>query len=181
MKSGTEKDVKAAIDAGANVNASNASGRVLHSAAHYGRKDLVQLLLDAGADPEGANQHGETALHFAVKQNRTSVINLLLETTPQLLNARTKVGVTPLMEAATLVEAKLVKLLLSRGADHAERTREGKTALTMAAKVHQPPRFDATEVLRLLLEAGAEVPAQMPSRAKKVVTEVQAELGLLKI
>ena len=49
----------------------------LKSAANKGHKDVVQLLLDRGADPNMANQAGSTALSFALQNGHMDVSNIL--------------------------------------------------------------------------------------------------------
>lgn len=53
--------------------------RPLAWAALHGNIKAVQLLLDAGADPNGRNGDGSTALHGAVFTGRPEVLRLLLE------------------------------------------------------------------------------------------------------
>ena len=58
---------EALIDAGAKVNHTQSNGETpLIMAAGYGYADIVQILLDKGADPAMKNAAGNTALDFAV-------------------------------------------------------------------------------------------------------------------
>ena len=49
----------------------------LHWAAFYGHKDVVQILLDGGADHNKANDYGNTPLDVARMNERTYVVDLL--------------------------------------------------------------------------------------------------------
>ena len=51
----------------------------LHFAAHFGRKDVVLLLLEKGALLEGKNNQDETPLFSAVLGGQTSTVKLLVE------------------------------------------------------------------------------------------------------
>lgn len=47
------------------------------------RLEIAKLLLAAGADPNRVNQDGKTALQYAIKNNFTEMINLLLPISPK--------------------------------------------------------------------------------------------------
>ena len=51
---------------------------LLHVLCEEGQEDIVELLLQAGADPDVADKLGETALHAAVKHGFWSLLRLLL-------------------------------------------------------------------------------------------------------
>ena len=51
----------------------------LHRTAGWFDKDVVQLLLDRGADPNQADEGGETPLHYAARWGHKDVVQLLLE------------------------------------------------------------------------------------------------------
>ena len=67
----------------------------LHEAAEAGRTDIVQLLLDAGADVEASDKYGRTPLHTACEFGNTTTVQLLLEQGADP-NARNKWDRTPL-------------------------------------------------------------------------------------
>ena len=51
----------------------------LLEAAHNGHKDVVELLLDSGADPNQASRSGVTPLHEAAFGGHKDVVQLLLD------------------------------------------------------------------------------------------------------
>lgn len=51
----------------------------LHEAARLGRKELVQLLLDSGADPDPRSGYGLTPLALAAQMGHTEIMELLLQ------------------------------------------------------------------------------------------------------
>ena len=63
------------IDAGAQIDAEQAGGfRPLHQAAASGHLELLELLLEAGADPEGENDTGKTALDLARERGHDPIV-----------------------------------------------------------------------------------------------------------
>ena len=76
---------------------------------------IVQLLLENGADPKLANIHGNTALYNAVECNNALTIDLLLSHQVDV-NARNDKGETPLSIAQKHGFKKSVKKLLQAGA-----------------------------------------------------------------
>ena len=51
----------------------------LHIAARNGNVEIVNMLLDAGHDPEARNSDGQTPLHFAIQAGHVEVVSLLAE------------------------------------------------------------------------------------------------------
>jgi ankyrin repeat protein len=96
----TLEAAKAAIEAGADVNASTNSGETaLHSAASRGFVALVQLLTDKGANVNATNRSGDTPLHNAATRGSVAIVQWLAEHGAHL-EAKNKNGMTPL--AATM-------------------------------------------------------------------------------
>jgi ankyrin repeat protein len=119
------------------------------AAWHSGAEDLVQALLERGADP-GAMAFGEiTPLYLAARTgNRRSAAHLLDAGAP--LEAVAYGEVTPLLQAVFNDDVELVRLLLDRGAQ-LDRLYGGESALHIAAA-------DGKEqLLALLLARGAAV------------------------
>jgi ankyrin repeat protein len=77
------------------------------------------MLLDAGAEPEGANPDGQTALMLAIKTGETAVAEMLIKAGANVNAIERFHNQTPLMWAATATRnaGEMVKLLLAKGAD----------------------------------------------------------------
>lgn len=99
-------------------------GTVLHRVCHYDRPDMVQLLLDAGADITVQNQWGRAPLHVAARRGCRQTAELLLSRGADL-DAATREGWTPLHVAYRSGQPELVELLLSAGADPERRDSAG--------------------------------------------------------
>ena len=70
-------------------------GSPLMVAADNGHQDVVQLLLDRGAEPNMADQNGVTPLHEAAFQGHNDVVQLLLDRGAEP-NMAEQDGLTPL-------------------------------------------------------------------------------------
>ncbi|KAI8686792.1 HET domain-containing protein [Fusarium sp. Ph1] len=92
--------------------------------------DMLELLLDEGADVEAKDKDGNTPLMHGAWCLTTA--KLLLARGADV-NARSKHGVTPLMKAAFYKEnAGVVKLFLEHGADPTAKDEGGRTAASQA-------------------------------------------------
>ena len=116
---------------------------VLHVAAAAGHVEVVQLLIDCGADIHIADtRHGMTPLHHAARGGHREVVQLLvLDHSADINLADTgQMGMTPLHYAAGSGELEMVRfLVLDRGADmHSVDQWWGRTALHYAAGCGHP-------------------------------------------
>ena len=136
------------IEKGANVKAAAAGISVLHAAAFKNQTSIVQMLLDAGADPDVEQaQDGSTALLEAAAMGNTAVARALLAAGA---DPNKGVSAMPLHSAAYKGHADVVELLLAEGADVNASEEDGGTALLKAAAAGNEPS------IALLLAAGAD-------------------------
>lgn len=87
---------------------------VLHYAVMRGNPEVLQLLLERGADVNSRTKTGTTPLHTAVLYNRYEVAEKLLEKGADI-NAQSTSGVTPLALASAAKNRVIAELLRSRG------------------------------------------------------------------
>jgi len=71
------KGVKRALQHGADVNVYEDGDNPLHWAAFWGDREIAQLLLEAGADPNLENKFGRDALEDAYREKQREVTELL--------------------------------------------------------------------------------------------------------
>ena len=119
-------------------------------AVRNGDYPAVRALVEAGSDVDTREADGTTALHWAVRHDRTEIAALLLRAGADV-DAANRYGMTPLSLAGTNGSPAIVALLLDAGADPNLATPEGETPLMTAARTGDP------EALRLLLTHGARV------------------------
>ncbi len=106
---------KILLKAGANVDFGHESAL---SFAIRGNSDkaMIQLLLDAGADPNLPDKEGRTPLMFAAEKGKRFIVDLLLDNGAKV-DQRDKKGQTALWHAALNGKSKTCQALLAAGAD----------------------------------------------------------------
>ncbi|XP_053307185.1 poly [ADP-ribose] polymerase tankyrase-2 isoform X1 [Spea bombifrons] len=117
-----------------NVNSRDTAGRKstpLHFAAGFGRKDVVEYLLQIGANVHARDDGGLIPLHNACSFGHAEVVNLLLRHGADP-NARDNWNYTPLHEAAIKGKIDVCIVLLQHGADPTIRNTDGRTALDLS-------------------------------------------------
>ena len=73
-------------------------------------------------------------IHLAAASKYLGALQALLDRRPQDVDAKTNIGITPLMMAATEGHAEAVRLLLKFGADLTLKDQDGMTARDVAVK-----------------------------------------------
>jgi ankyrin repeat protein len=124
-------------------------------AAMRGDKDAVRNLLKQGADVNGAQGDGMSALHWAAERGDAELADILLVAGANI-NAVTRIGLyTPLHLAAKGGSAPLTKALLQAGADvNIRTTNSGVTPLHLAASA------GSAAVVNILADAKADLNAK---------------------
>lgn len=113
---GSPRMVRAVLDRGADVNATNAAGAtaLLRGAAN---PEVVQLLLDRGAQPNTASALGHTPLMLASRSSRATESVRRLLARGANVQATSRHGATALMAAVAAMNGEVVPWLVERGAD----------------------------------------------------------------
>lgn len=149
---------------GADAGALTAKGEsALTFACKFGSNDSklerVQMLLDAGADPNLKSRDEVTPLQSAAFRGPNTVLSLLIDKGADV-NASGFRGATALHWAVDGQNKEAVELLLDRGADINARDGEGRTVLKRAkekaAEKHFWKRGKLKSIIKLLVSKGAE-------------------------
>ncbi|KAJ5710654.1 Mg2+ transporter protein CorA-like/Zinc transport protein ZntB [Penicillium malachiteum] len=125
---------------------------LLHVASGYGPPEIVEFLLDAGANIEEITDAGSTVLHLAARNGCEENLKILLNRGAEtLIDVSMDNEYFPLAEAALAEKTGTCRFLIEQGADFNLKGNAGRTALMFAATK------DNTEIIELLLEAGANI------------------------
>ncbi|CAL1548369.1 unnamed protein product [Lymnaea stagnalis] len=159
-KSGCTETVKLLMEAGADPLSLTKFGNTGLSLA--GNKDIAELFVQAGADVNLRNMHGQTPMPCAVKRRKYDVLNLLLKHGANV-NMKDLYGDTPLIAALKVSEVRLILRLLAAKANVNLQNKKGKTALMYATSISILIRFETKiqrivqlRILDLLLQHGAD-------------------------
>jgi uncharacterized protein len=117
----------------------------------------VRRLVQDGADVNGAQADGATALHWAAYHGDAGSAKLLLEAGANA-SAANREGSTPMWLAASQGDATMIAALLTGGADANEELPLGRRPLMLAA------RSGHVDAVRVLLDHGADPNARESAR-----------------
>ena len=120
----------------------------LHIASQFGHVEVMQYLLEHGADKEKANDNGATPLYVAAQYGYVATAQCLVEHGADKDKAD-EYGTSPLSIAAKGGFVEVVQCLVERGADKERAKRNGETALFVASQHKQ------VAVVQYLVEQGA--------------------------
>eukprot|EP00753_Platysulcus_tardus_P017062 PLAT6243.1.p1 GENE.PLAT6243.1~~PLAT6243.1.p1 ORF type:complete len:447 (-),score=151.95 PLAT6243.1:90-1406(-) len=129
-----------------------------------GMDDEVHKLLRDGVDPNGADQYGNTAVHWAVMHSRLRVLKTLMSAGGSLTQPNHK-GLTPLHFAAK-GKAVLLELFISNAVPLSPQAEDGNTPLHFVRSL---------PCARVLVEAGAD-PSQK-NAMEQTPAQLARELG----
>ncbi|MGP0076330.1 MAG: ankyrin repeat domain-containing protein [Bryobacteraceae bacterium] len=125
--------LEALVKAGVDVNQKDRDGAPWLPTSGNSDTQASKILLAAGADPNGRDSLGGTALMYASGQGDDEEVKLLLEHHADV-NLKDAKGRTALMYATVGQYVAAIPLLLAHGADPLWRDNDGLTALDLAKK-----------------------------------------------
>jgi ankyrin repeat protein len=167
--------VRVWLDRGADVNAGSPylnTETALMRAAANGRREVLDLLLARGADPNvrhtGIGQfQGRTALLYAVDSQRGEVVATLLDRGADV-KVWDALGETALTLALERSDPVIARTVVDRGADVNAKNRFDRPALILAIETLQP--YSGTDesatvgLIEAMLDKGADVNAKDSGR-----------------
>lgn len=112
---GADADVVAALRDGADPRWADRYGKTaLMVACHYGRPDIVAILLQHDADASQRDDRGRTALFYAAEQGHNAVVEALIQGAPTIVTMQDINGETAADIAAERGHVKIAERI--RGA-----------------------------------------------------------------
>ena len=139
----------------------------LAEAIEHGNREIVAVLLDAGARINVRSSWGRTALMFLSEASSSELVRDLISAGAKL-NARDDRGDSPLMSAAGSAPSTVLTELIRAGARIDATNSAGETALFVAARSNNP------EAVKLLIDAGVNVNARNDEGQTALMTIVAA-------
>lgn len=98
LKNGDMEQVKDFVEnKGVDINANIDGRQPIHYAADYGQKEVLNYLIEKGANIDAKDKYGISALLAAIWEGHTSCVQLMLE------KGASKVGSTP--EGSSYIDA----------------------------------------------------------------------------
>lgn len=123
----------------------------LHSAAQDGDLPKVKELIEKGYSLNRFDDVSKTPLHYAVEGEHLDVVQYLIQLGADVnAHEESKIGNTPLREAADTCSYEMAKILIDAGADP---TIPGWMQLTAIHKAEKRIKEEGVRVYRLLIEA----------------------------
>ena len=147
----------------------------LHNAVNDLQASGVVEELRLGAEPDGADPAGRTALHLAARLGCAPLVRLLGHQFHARVNVQDILGRTPLLIAVSLdmPSAETVATLLALGADHSTPDAMGATPMSIAVDRGR------TQLVAMLAAAGAPVRRGVPSSIGKRHKAVSEPIAIL--
>jgi cytochrome c len=161
-KTGDVAAITAALDAGADIEASEGGGTPLYFAVKRGHLAAAKLLIERGADVTAGSNYWGDLLTIATARLRVDLMKLLLAH-----GANPKVifdGESVLLVATKYGCLDCVKVLVEAGADVNEPSYDNHSSTR--TPIHQAIRYGYTEIANYLMSHGVVVPKPAPVTAK---------------
>ena len=134
---GDTEEVRRCIAAGIDVNRSRShTYPAIYWASDAGHLDVVRVLLEHGADPNGLGPNKDSALERACQNDKIAVARLLLERGASVDSCNSRTRKTPLHHA--WANSTMTRLLLAYGAKFDRKDATGSTPLFLARMTHRP-------------------------------------------
>ena len=157
----TVENASKALESVTDINIRNPNSQeetLLHTAVQTNTsKEVVELLLDRGADIEAYDKYNRTVLYEAAESSTPEVVALLLDRGANVNGSAQRID-TPLHIAAVFNKPEVVALLLDRGADIEARSADGETPMNNATPLQYVLIHGRPEMVEFLRNRGAKDP-----------------------
>jgi len=178
IRTGTLSMMKELIEKGVNVSSKVCGCTPLMYAAFYGKKDMVDFLLNLGADVNEYNLSRVTALMWAVERGQHSIAQTLLENGAKV-NTKDEKGLTALYKATKMGCIAMVKLLVEIG--KADVNLQAGPEFDCSTALQEAAYNGHEEIVRYLIEHDADVNEKNSKGRTALVRAVfKSQFGIIK-
>ncbi|XP_023688715.1 rabankyrin-5 isoform X1 [Paramormyrops kingsleyae] len=144
----------------------------LHLASSWGLEEVVQCLLEFGANVNAQDAEGRAPIHVAISNQHSVIIQLLISHPDIRLNVRDRQGMTPFACAMTHKNNKAAEAILKRESGAAEQVdNKGRNFLHVAVQ-----NSDIESVL-FLISVQANVNSRVQDAAKLTPLHLAVQAG----
>ena len=143
--------VKKQIKNNADLEVSDENGESVLSTAIKFKcdEDIINLLIDSGADVHSFDDEGVSILDFAINGSNANLVKRLVEEGVDINKTSRRSKFTALMAAVCYNEYEILKYLIEKKADLNARDSSGFTAYTFAKKMRKQ------KMINILVENGS--------------------------
>lgn len=150
------EEVQAALDGGADVNATDPNGRTaILLAAKAGKLDSVRLLIDAGADIDAQDQVSFNPFIWGCLTNNLELVKMMVDAGTDV-DRRTRFDGVAIHPPAEKGFVEIVRYLTEETDVNVNHTNVCGWTPLLEAIILKDGEPDQQEIVRLLLEAGAD-------------------------
>ncbi len=110
---------------------------LVYAIRSYANIEMIELLLERGADIHETDTFGVGSVDVAIKFKRYDVVRLCVKSGIDLNITKRKSGITPLMLASCFNDTDMIDLLLENGASPSAVDKMGMSAIDYAKKMGQ--------------------------------------------
>lgn len=133
VSQGDKKKLESLLSSKYSPDVKNDTHSLMHAAAEYGQTQILDVLINKGANVNILDSNGATPLHYGVKHNRPNALRFLLERGASLA-VKDSNGAAPLHWACQLGKLDCARVLVDKGADIEAKAKYETTALHLAAR-----------------------------------------------
>jgi ankyrin repeat protein len=139
LKENNYLGIKHYLKNGANPNEQEENGEsvICFAMRYHCDQDIIDVLIDNGADLFHTDHEGVSVFDVAVTYNNIRLIERLLQEGFDVNHATRNSGFTPLMGAVCYGRTDIIKKMLELGVDVSARDSHGFSAIDFARKMHK--------------------------------------------
>ncbi|GMT23615.1 hypothetical protein PFISCL1PPCAC_14912, partial [Pristionchus fissidentatus] len=177
VRSNDADSVHYLLSAGAQITLPDRfNNSVLHYLAESHNDDIYKEVLERSLDQshfETKNNDGLTPLHLAVRRLKLSLIETMVEVSPDSINIRDSNGRTALLHAIEMNDHEIVAFLLSKGSDPNVEDESGMNALILSNRVAN------FVIMGQLLDAGGDPDKETKNGEKLSATDEEMVMKII--